>query len=88
MIFYTSKLSTKTDKSLVITFHQPVPTPEGRMQPESFESLISPPWPAIQPESNIYKPPHLQRQPADLAIFERNDDTENNLDHIAVLGYD
>ncbi len=58
------------------------------MQPENFESLISPPWPAEQQESNNYKPPHLQRQQSDLAIFERNDDTENNLDHIAVLGYD
>ncbi|MFV2032093.1 MAG: hypothetical protein ACC663_06315 [Gammaproteobacteria bacterium] len=58
------------------------------MQPEKFESLISPPWPADQAESNYYNPPHLQKQPGDLAIFERNDETEDNLDHVAVLGYD
>ena len=58
------------------------------MQPGKFESLISPPWPADQSESKYYNPPHLQPQQSDLANFERNDKTEDKLDHIAVLGYD
>ncbi|MCH7880284.1 MAG: hypothetical protein IIB69_01670 [Proteobacteria bacterium] len=58
------------------------------MQPDKFESLISPPWPADQVEANYYTPPHLKRQQAELAIFERNDESEESLDHIAILGYD
>lgn len=58
------------------------------MQPDKFESLISPPWPDYQVDSNYYNPPHLQRKQAELANFERNDEDEGNLDHIAILGYD
>ncbi len=58
------------------------------MQPDKFESLISPPWPADQVKSNYYYPPHQQRNQTELANFERNDESEDTLDHIAILGYD
>ncbi len=75
-------------KTLVLIIIRPVSTLEGTMQPEKFESLISPPWPAAPVESIYYYPPHLQRQQAELVNFERNDEANNNLDRIAVLGYD
>lgn len=58
------------------------------MQPVKFETLITPPWPADQAEFSYYTPPHQQRPQAELANFERNNQGEDSLDHIAVLGYD
>ena len=54
------------------------------MQPAKFESLISPPWPS----SEDYRE-ELESMQAreDLSNFERNEKSEENLDHIAMLGY-
>ena len=74
--------------ALVFNIINSISTLEVRMQPEKFETLISPPWPIDQEQSSYQSSQTQQRQGPDLAIFERNDENENNLDHIAVLGYD
>ena len=55
------------------------------MQPVKFKSLISPPWPSTeeQPEEDESTP----AQQESLSNFERNEKSEENLDHIAILGY-
>ncbi len=57
------------------------------MQPTKFESLISPPWPSTDDptaERDYYQ---LQRNQENLSNFERNEKSEENLDNIAMLGY-
>lgn len=55
------------------------------MQPAKFESLISPPWPSTEehPEEKESTDAHREG----LSNFERNEKSEENLDHIAMLGY-
>ena len=55
------------------------------MQPAKFESLISPPWPST--EEHPVEQNRTQAQRENLSNFERNDKSEENLDHIAMLGY-
>ncbi len=56
------------------------------MQPVKFKSLISPPWPSIE-EHPVEKGEAKKAQWEDLSNFERNEKSEENLDHIAMLGY-
>jgi hypothetical protein len=55
------------------------------MQPAKFESLISPPWPSTEEHPAENEGLHAQRE--NLSNFERNEKSEENLDHIAMLGY-
>ena len=55
------------------------------MQPVKFESLISPPWPSIEDQPVEHESVHAQRD--NLSNFERNEKSEESLDHIAMLGY-
>jgi len=56
------------------------------MQSPKFESLISPPWPAKDKQSNKDDHP-TQHDKEDLTNFERNDQSESDLDNTAILGY-
>lgn len=62
-------------------------SPEITMQPTKFESLISPPWPLTEEPGTEHDSSHLQRKQENLSNFERNEKSEENLDYIAVLGY-
>ncbi len=62
-------------------------SPEITMQPTKFESLISPPWPLTEESDAEHDGIHLQRKQENLSNFERNERSEENLDNIAVLGY-
>ncbi len=55
------------------------------MQPEKFKSLISPPWPSTEEHPVEHESTPAQRE--NLSNFERNEKSEENLDHIAILGY-
>ena len=55
------------------------------MQPENFESLISPPWPSAEEHPVEQNSTQVQREV--LSNFERNEKSEENLDHIVMLGY-
>jgi len=55
------------------------------MQPAKFESLISPPWPST--EEHPVEQNSTQTQRETLSNFERNERSEESLDHIAMLGY-
>jgi len=57
------------------------------MQPTKFESLISPPWPSTDDSGEERDSFHLQRNQENLSNFERNEKSEENLDNIAMLGY-
>jgi len=56
------------------------------MQSPKFESLITPPWPAKDKQSDDVDHPRLYHQ-EDLTNFERNDQSESDLDNTAILGY-
>jgi hypothetical protein len=56
------------------------------MQQSTFNSLITPPWPAKDKQSNDDDQPTRNEQD-DLTNFERNDQSEGYLDNIAILGY-
>ena len=56
------------------------------MQSPKFESLISPPWPAKDKQANEDEHPTRHDQ-EDLTNFERNDQSESDLDNTAILGY-
>ena len=55
------------------------------MQPAKFESLISPPLPSTEEHPVEHEDFHAKRE--SLSNFERNEKSEENLDHIAMLGY-
>ena len=55
------------------------------MQPAKFESLISPPWPSTEDYPAEHESNNEHRE--NLSNFERNEKSEENLDHIAMLGY-
>ena len=55
------------------------------MQPAKFESLISPPWPSTEENPEAQNSTQAQRD--NLSNFERNERSEESLDHIAMLGY-
>jgi len=55
------------------------------MQPVKFKSLISPPWPST--EEHPVEQNNTQTQRETLSNFERNERSEEGLDHIAMLGY-
>jgi hypothetical protein len=55
------------------------------MQPATFESLISPPWPLT--EEHPVEQDSTQMHRESLSNFERNEKSEEGLDHIAMLGY-
>ena len=55
------------------------------MQPVKFKSLISPPWPSTEEHPEEKESTDAQRE--SLSNFERNEKSEENLDHIAILGY-
>jgi len=56
------------------------------MQSPKFESLITPPWPAKNKQPNDDdQPTHHDQE--DLTNFERNDQSESDLDNTAILGY-
>ena len=57
------------------------------MQQAKFESLISPPWPETEDYITEFETMHARRQLEDLSNFERNEKSEENLDHIVMLGY-
>jgi hypothetical protein len=57
------------------------------MQPTKFESLISPPWPSTHDSSEERDGFQLLRCQENLSNFERNEKSEENLDNIAMLGY-
>jgi len=57
------------------------------MQSPKFESLISPPWPAKDKQSNKDDHQDKKNDLHDITNFERNDQSESNLDNIAILGY-
>ena len=57
------------------------------MQPATFESLISPPWPSTEDNHVEFESVRAQRKGDHLSNFERNEKSEENLDHIAMLGY-
>ena len=57
------------------------------MQPVKFESLISPPWPSTEEHQVEFENIHARKESDDLSNFERNEKSEENLDHIAMLGY-
>ena len=57
------------------------------MQSPKFESLISPPWPAKDKQSNDDDHQAKKNDQHDITNFERNDQSESNLDNIAILGY-
>ena len=56
------------------------------MQSPKFESLISPPWLAKDKQANEDEHPTRHDQ-EDLTNFERNDQSESDLDNTAILGY-
>jgi hypothetical protein len=60
---------------------------EKTMQSTKFESLISPPWPLTEAPSAENDGFQQQRQHETLSNFERNEKSEESLDHIAMLGY-
>jgi hypothetical protein len=60
---------------------------ETAMLSSKFESLISPPWPATESKPDKIDHNSQQCDEDDLTNFERNDQTESNLDNIAILGY-
>ena len=57
------------------------------MQPSKFESLISPPWPSTEDYHAEFVSIHARGEREELSNFERNEKSEENLDHIAMLGY-
>ena len=57
------------------------------MQPAKFESLISPPWPSTKEHTLEHENFYARRERESLSNFERNDKSEESLDHIAMLGY-
>jgi hypothetical protein len=57
------------------------------MQTEKFESLISPPWPSTEEHPVEHEGRPANREHESLSNFERNEKSEENLDHIAMLGY-
>jgi hypothetical protein len=57
------------------------------MQSPKFKSLISPPWPVTDKQSNDDAQQDKQHDQQNLSNFERNDQSEGNLDNIAFLGY-
>jgi hypothetical protein len=60
---------------------------EMTMQSTKFESLISPPWPLTEAPSAENVSFQQQHQHETLSNFERNEKSEESLDHIAMLGY-
>jgi hypothetical protein len=56
------------------------------MQSPKFESLITPPWPEKDKRANEDDQPTHHSQ-EDLTNFERNDQSESDLDNTAILGY-
>ena len=60
---------------------------ETAMQSPKFESLISPPWPTTDKQSNDDDAPDTRHDKEPLSNFERNDQSEASLDNIAILGY-
>lgn len=57
------------------------------MQSPKFESLISPPWPITDKQSKDDDHPVTRHDQEQLSNFERNNQSEGNLDNIAILGY-
>lgn len=57
------------------------------MQPVKFESLISPPWPSTEDHHEEFESIHARKERDNLSNFERNEKSEESLDHIAMLGY-
>ena len=57
------------------------------MQTTKFESLISPPWPSTNDPNAERDSFQLQRNQENLSNFERNEKSEENLDNIAMPGY-
>jgi len=57
------------------------------MQPVKFESLISPPWPSNEDHHAESENIYTRREGDNLSNFERNEKAEENLDYIAMLGY-
>ena len=57
------------------------------MQTTKFKSLISPPWPHTEEIDADQNSVHLQRNQENLSNFERNEQSEESLDNIAMLGY-
>jgi len=57
------------------------------MQPVKFESLISPPWPLTADQPFDHESIRTRRERESLSNFERNDKSEESLDHVAMLGY-
>jgi hypothetical protein len=55
------------------------------MQPAKFESLITPPWPST--EEHPVEQDSTQAHRESLSNFERNEKSEESLDHVAMLGY-
>jgi hypothetical protein len=57
------------------------------MQSENFKSLLSPPWPLTEEPSVKSNSSQSLLDREKLSNFERNEKSEENLDPIAVLGY-
>ena len=57
------------------------------MQPTKFESLISPPWPQTEDPVTEHDSIHARHNQENLSNFERNEQSEESLDNIAMLGY-
>jgi len=57
------------------------------MQPVKFESLISPPWPSTEDHHAEPESIYTRKERDNLSNFERNEKSEESLDHIAMLGY-
>ena len=57
------------------------------MQQTKFESLISPPWPQTDEPGEEQDGIQARHNQENLPNFERNEQSEESLDNIAMLGY-
>lgn len=57
------------------------------MQPISFESLISAPWPEDHENSYYCDPYHVKKNVNEPQAKSLTDNAEEGIDHVVILGY-